>query len=412
MIFQKYIPRGIIYHTLTEDFFNIFKCLFGKLNSSNEVLKFENVFAEYNGSQYCVAFPYARMGIYYSIKASQLPKGSEIIMPPITIKAILDVVLEAGLKPIFVDLNIHDYSYDLNDLKKKINKNTKSILITYLYGIIPDVSEIINIAKEQDLFIMEDFSQCLNGKYNNKKTGNFGHIGIYSSSTTKTLDTYGGGLCVTNNKNYYDKLKLLQEKQLNPSRITLFKKVLVDFIRNISTNIIFFNLLTIRIIKIIQLFNKDFLIKYVGNKNQEPLKEFPKEYFEKFSSFQAKLGIKYIKVLDKQDSIRKGNVKYIKNKLENSPREKESQNNIYWQFLHLFEDLTQKEVLEIFNKYKVDTSRSSLPLLPNLENYNFNQSTPNAEKIINKGYFIPAYHRLTKKDLRRISSLASEFDGK
>ncbi len=136
------------------------------------------------------------------------------------------------------------------------------------------------------------------------------------------------------------------------------------------------------------------------------------EYFEKFSSFQAKIGIKYIKSLDKQDFIRKENVEYIKNNLENPSKEKQSQNNIYWQFLHLFEDLTQKEVLEIFNKYKVDTSRSSLPLLPNLENYNFNQSTPNAEKIINKGYFIPAYHRLTKKDLKRISSLVSEFNGK
>ena len=411
MIFQKYIPRGIIYHTLTEDFLNIFKCLFVKLTSNEEILRFENVFAEYNGSKYCVAFPYARMGIFYSIKASKLPKGSEIIMPPITIKAILDVVLEAGLKPVFVDLNLDDFSYDLNDLKKKINKNTKSILISYLYGIIPDVNKIVNIAKEHDLFIMEDFSQCLNGKYNDKKTGNFGHIGIYSSSTTKTLDTYGGGLCVTNSKGYYDQLKMLQEKQTSASRINLFKKVLLDFIRNLLTNIIFFNLFTIRIIKIVQLFNKDFLVKYVGNKNQEPLKKFPKTYYEKFTSFQAKLGIKYIKYLDKQDSSRKENVEFIKSNLEDPTTKNESKNNVYWQFLYLFKDLSQKQVLNIFRKYKIDTSRSSLPLLPNLEKYNFNQTTPNAEKIINHGYFIPAYHRLTKNDLKRLSKLARSLDG-
>ena len=94
MSLYKYIPRGIIYHKLSYDFKNIFRVLYSKLNDENIIKKFENKFAEYNNSKFCVAFPFARMGIYYSLKIKDYPKNSEIIMPPITIKAILDVVLE------------------------------------------------------------------------------------------------------------------------------------------------------------------------------------------------------------------------------------------------------------------------------------------------------------------------------
>ena len=147
----KHIPRGIIYHKLSYDFINIFRVLFSKLNNENLIKKFEDKFAIYNDSKFCVAFPFARMGIYYSLKAKNFPQNSEIIMPPITIKAILDVVLATGLKPIFVDINENDFSYNLADLKAKINENTKSILISYLYGIVPDVDEIVKLSKKKSL---------------------------------------------------------------------------------------------------------------------------------------------------------------------------------------------------------------------------------------------------------------------
>ena len=76
-MFNKYIPRGIIYHQLSSNFLNIFKVLFSRLNDEKEVEKFENAFAEYNGSQFCVAFPFARMGIYHSLETLNIPKGSE-----------------------------------------------------------------------------------------------------------------------------------------------------------------------------------------------------------------------------------------------------------------------------------------------------------------------------------------------
>jgi len=403
-MFNKYIPRGIIYHQLSFDFLNIFKVLFSRLNDEKEVEKFENAFAEYNGSQFCVAFPFARMGIYHSLETLNIPKGSEIIMPPITIKAILDVIMMYGLKPRFVDLDMDTFSYDLEELKNNINKDTKSILISYLYGLVPNIPEIVNVAKEKNLYILEDFSQCLNGEYENVKTGNFSDIGIYSSSTTKTFDTYGGGLVVTNDENNYKKLKEIQMTQEPSKRITLFKKILLDFIRNFLTNMFVFNIFTIWIFKILRLFNPDSLTKYVGEKSKDRLLKFPSEYFEKFSSFQAKVGMQTIDLVEEYDFVRIKNVNEISKNLNYKSSSKNK--NVYWQYLFILKEKKLDNPLRFFKKYKVDTSQSSLPLLPELEKYNFQQETPKAEIIRNSGYFLPSYHRLNKKDIERITKLA------
>ena len=409
----KHIPRGIIYHKLSYDFINIFRVLFSKLNNENLIKKFEDKFAIYNDSKFCVAFPFARMGIYYSLKAKNFPQNSEIIMPPITIKAILDVVLATGLKPIFVDINENDFSYNLADLKAKINENTKSILISYLYGIVPDVDEIVKLSKENDLYILEDFSQCLNGNQDDVKTGNFGDVGIYSSSTTKTLDTYGGGLCVTNNSSTYKKLLEYQSSQLKTNRIVLFKKIVQDFVRNLVTNILFFNLITIWLLKLLDLLNKNDTVKYVGSRSTERNSKFPKEYFYKFSSFQAKIGLETISDVNNYDSRRIQNVDFINKNLTTSTNKINTQNNrnVYWQYLFIFDKNDRKKIVDTFKKNKVDTAQTSLPLLPYMEDYGFNQETPTAKKIHENGYFIPSYHRLNNKDLLRISSAVDDILG-
>lgn len=401
----KHIPRGIIYHKLGYDFKNIFRVLFAKLDDKKLIKKFENIFANYNNSNFCVAFPFARMGIYYSLKSQNFPKNTEIIMPPITIKAILDVILEAGLKPVFVDINEDDFSYNLQDLESKITDNTKAILISYLYGIVPDVEKIVDLSKKNKLYVIEDFSQCLNGEQKNKKTGNFGDVGIYSSSTTKTLDTYGGGLCVTNDSLIYEKLIEFQNNLQETNRVVLLKKVIQDFLRNLATNMLFFNLVTIRLLRFLDLINKNNTTKYVGSRSTEKTLGLPKEYFYQFSSFQAKVGLETIKDVDKHDFQRIRNVQSVNENLENLYEDKNNQSNknVYWQYLFIFNNYEDKRILDSFRKNRIDTAQTSLPLLPYMKEYGFNQETPVAKRIHENGYFVPTYHRINSKDLTRVT---------
>ena len=84
-------------------------------------------------------------------------------------------------------------------------KNTKACIITYLFGIVPNMDEILAF-KNDDIKIIEDFSQCLNGKFKQQKIGTFSDISIYSCSSIKTIDTFGGGLLLTNNDIYFKEI--------------------------------------------------------------------------------------------------------------------------------------------------------------------------------------------------------------
>ena len=106
---------------------------FANLSNSKKIIEFENLFAKNSNRKYCVSFPFARTAIYFALKAKNIPKGSEIIMPPISIKGILDVVISLGLVPIYVDLDLQNFCLKRITLKMLLIKiHVQSLLLIYL----------------------------------------------------------------------------------------------------------------------------------------------------------------------------------------------------------------------------------------------------------------------------------------
>ena len=147
-------------------------------------------------------------------------------MPSITIKAILDVVLDFKLKPVFVDSDLKTACFDLDSLRNQIIKfNPKVCLLTYLFGLMPDMDSIIHELKKSNVFIIEDFSQALNATYKGINAGSFGTVSIYSASTVKTLDTYGGGFAFTSDTKLLSSLRDHQSNLATIPRIKLIQKI-------------------------------------------------------------------------------------------------------------------------------------------------------------------------------------------
>lgn len=95
-MFSK-VPRGSINHSLFDSVAYLLKSITSKLKNDKKIFEFEELFAQYIGRKYCVSFPFARTAIYFALKVKNLPKGTEVIMPPISIKGILDSVLSLGI---------------------------------------------------------------------------------------------------------------------------------------------------------------------------------------------------------------------------------------------------------------------------------------------------------------------------
>ena len=110
-MFSK-VPRGSINHSLGNSITYFLQSWVSGLKDTEKIKQFETLFAKYIDRKYCVSFPFARTAIYYALRSQNLPKGSEVIMPPISIKGILDVVVHLGLVPRYVDLDLKNFCFD------------------------------------------------------------------------------------------------------------------------------------------------------------------------------------------------------------------------------------------------------------------------------------------------------------
>ena len=164
----------------------------------------EKKFAKFTQSKYCISVGNGTDALEIALEALKIKKGSEVIVPVNTWISTAEIVLRNGLKLVFCDINLDDYSINLQDLKKKINKKTKVIIPVHLYGNPSDMINIVKLAKN-NIKIIEDCAQAHGAKINNKHVGTFGEFGTFSFYPGKNLGAFGDGGCIiTNNKKHAD----------------------------------------------------------------------------------------------------------------------------------------------------------------------------------------------------------------
>ncbi len=170
-----------------------------------EVKNFENSFKKYTGSKFCISVANGTDALEIAVNSLNLKKGSEIIVPVNTWISTAEAVINNGYKLVFCDISLDDYTVDLEDLKKKINKNTSAIIAVHLYGNPARMNKIKQIIKNKNIKLIEDCAQAHGSKINNKHVGNFGDIGTFSFFPGKNLGAFGdGGGIITNSKKIAD----------------------------------------------------------------------------------------------------------------------------------------------------------------------------------------------------------------
>jgi dTDP-4-amino-4,6-dideoxygalactose transaminase len=144
------------------------------------------------------------------IKSLNLKKGDEILTTSNTWISSAYAIELNNCKPVFIDVNKDNFQMDIDLFKKKINKKTKAVLITHLYGLPNNMEEICKIAKKYNLIIIEDIAQSHLAKYKSKIVGNFGDVACLSFYPSKNLGALGdGGAILTNSEKIYNKCKSL-----------------------------------------------------------------------------------------------------------------------------------------------------------------------------------------------------------
>ena len=201
----------------------------GKVNywSGNEGKKFENEFSNYIGVKYSIAVSSGSVALDCALKSLSLGKNDEVIVTPRSYYISASCVLNAGARPVFVDISNITQNITLETIKKVLTKKTKVIICVHLAGYPCDMKPIINFAKKYNLVVIEDCAQAHGAKIDNKLVGSFGDISVWSFCNDKIISTCGeGGMISTNNKTYMSKIWSLKEIGKDLHKI---KKINKDF---------------------------------------------------------------------------------------------------------------------------------------------------------------------------------------
>jgi dTDP-4-amino-4,6-dideoxygalactose transaminase len=163
------------------------------------VQSFEQQFATYIGTTECVGCNSGTDALYLALRAMQIGAGDEVITTPFTFIATAETISAVGATPIFVDIDLNTFNLDLGKLAAAITPRTKVIMPVHLFGNPLDMTELMSIATEHNLIVIEDCAQATGAKWHGKQVGSIGHFGCFSFFPTKNLGGCGDGGAITIN---------------------------------------------------------------------------------------------------------------------------------------------------------------------------------------------------------------------
>ena len=181
--------------------------------------KFEEDFARYVGTKHAVSVSSGTNALHLALLAAGLSIGGQVITVASSYIATSNAILHANGDPIFCDIN-DEYTIDVDQISKKINKRTQGIMPVHLYGHPADIDEINSIAEKNKVFVIEDCAQSHGAFYKGKMTGNYGIMGCFSFYSTKNMTVCGdGGMVTTDDAKIADKIKLLRNHVQHPKDV-------------------------------------------------------------------------------------------------------------------------------------------------------------------------------------------------
>ena len=203
------------------------------LTMGKKTAKFENFFSKKIGAKYSLMVnsgSSANLMVFFCLtnvlKKNKVEKGAECIVPAVCWSTTLWPILQSGLKPVFVDVDINNFCIDYSSLIKKVTKKTKVIILVNVLGNCPELNKIKSFAKKKRIYLIEDNCESLGSKYENKFLGTHGDFGTFSFYYSHQVTAGEGGMVVCKSKNDYKILKSLRahgwDRELKKQKIKGF----------------------------------------------------------------------------------------------------------------------------------------------------------------------------------------------
>lgn len=191
----------------------------GWISSLGEyVSTFEKSFAGFCEAEYGVAVANGTVALHLALLAARIGQGDEVIVPALTFVASAAAVKYVGATPIFIDCEPEIGTMSADAVAKAITPRTRAIIPVHTYGHPADMEPIMALADKHDLVVIEDAAEAHGARYKGRRVGGIGHMGIFSFYGNKLITTGEGGMVVTNNPAFVERIRLLKDHAMDPAR--------------------------------------------------------------------------------------------------------------------------------------------------------------------------------------------------
>ena len=188
--------------------------------------KLEKAFSDYIGVKYALATHCCTQALHLAVAALGLKEGDEVIVPDFSWIATAYAVAYTGAKCVFVDIDPDTWTIDPRCIEKALTDKTRAIMLVHTFGHPAEMDEILRIAKEHDLFVIEDAAPAIGAEYKGTKTGNFGNVACFSFQGAKLTASGEGGILVTDDESLYEKALLLASMGRTDSQAVFWSDLL------------------------------------------------------------------------------------------------------------------------------------------------------------------------------------------
>lgn len=182
------------------------------------ITQFEEGLAKYVGTSHGVSTSNGTTALHLAVKALGIGKGDRVIVPNLTFASPANAVIYEGAEPVLCDVEGEYWNLDDQKLEELIDRSTKAIIAVHLYGNPCRMDRILKIAREHSLFVIEDVAEALGSEFRNRRVGSFGDISCFSFYGNKVITTGEGGMCLTNNSSYAERMRVLRDHGMNPQK--------------------------------------------------------------------------------------------------------------------------------------------------------------------------------------------------
>ena len=343
----------------------IIKNINNVINKNNFILgdyveNFEKAFANFCGAKYAISCANGTDALTITLKILNLPKNSEVIIPAMTYCSTAFAVINAGLKPVLVDISTLEPTISIDKLKAKITNKTKVIMPVHLYGSVVNINKIKKIIKKKNIYLIDDCSQAHGAYLNKSRVGSLTDISCFSLYPGKNLGAYGdAGIITTNNKYFFNKIK--------------------NF-RNLGSTV-------------------KFIHTQIG-------------FNSRLDTIQASVLIEKLKLLDKYNNQRIKIANYYDKNISNKKVTKlnYSKGSVYHQYVIMTED--KKGLINLFDKNNIQFGfhyPKSINQIDSLKKIFENNRFINSETLAKKCFSIPIDPTLSKKEISKIVKVLNFF---